>query len=92
MANMHVGFYGHVRQYHNLKEDIDKAISEVLESGQYVLGPALERFEGELAMLWELVRATRLSPSPIPSLLLLKPSGLPGPGSSLLILTRRPTI
>ncbi len=49
MANMHVGFYGHVRQYHNLKEDIDKAISAVLESGKYVLGPTLNRFEGELA-------------------------------------------
>ncbi len=49
MANMQVGFYGHVRQYHNVKEDIDKAISDVLESGQYVLGPTLKRFEGELA-------------------------------------------
>ena len=49
MANMQVGFYGHVRQYHNVKEDIDKAISDVLESGQYVLGPTLKRFEEELA-------------------------------------------
>lgn len=46
---MHVGFYGHVRQYHNIKDEIDKAISDVLESGQYVMGPALKRFEGELA-------------------------------------------
>ena len=49
MAEMQVGFYGHVRQYHNLKADLDKAISDVLESGAYVLGPALTRFEGELA-------------------------------------------
>ncbi|MFA6033904.1 MAG: DegT/DnrJ/EryC1/StrS family aminotransferase [Myxococcota bacterium] len=46
---MEVSFYGHVRQYHDLKADIDKAISDVLESGQYVMGPALTRFEGELA-------------------------------------------
>ena len=26
MADMKVGFYGHVRQYHNLKEEIDAAI------------------------------------------------------------------
>ncbi|MBI3119727.1 MAG: DegT/DnrJ/EryC1/StrS family aminotransferase [Candidatus Hydrogenedentes bacterium] len=46
---MQVGFYGHVRQYHNVKGEIDAAISEVLESGQYVMGPALARFEKELA-------------------------------------------
>jgi dTDP-4-amino-4,6-dideoxygalactose transaminase len=46
---MEVGFYGHVRQYHNVKNEIDAAISDVLESGQYVMGPALARFEKELA-------------------------------------------
>lgn len=49
---MHVGFYGHVRQYHGLKDEIDAAISEVLESGSYVMGPTLERFEDELAAYW----------------------------------------
>ncbi|MHB9129506.1 MAG: DegT/DnrJ/EryC1/StrS family aminotransferase [Armatimonadota bacterium] len=48
-VKMNVSFYGHVRQYHNLKADIDKAISDVLESGAYVMGPALKRFEEELA-------------------------------------------
>ncbi|MBI5420331.1 MAG: DegT/DnrJ/EryC1/StrS family aminotransferase, partial [Deltaproteobacteria bacterium] len=46
---MKVGFYGHVRQYHNLKTELDAVIHGVLESGEYVLGPALARFEGELA-------------------------------------------
>jgi len=46
---MKVGFYGHVRQYHNLKAELDKAISDVLESGAYVMGPALAKFETELA-------------------------------------------
>jgi len=44
-----VGFYGHVRQYHNIKSEIDAKIHEVLESGQYVLGPMLKKFEQELA-------------------------------------------
>ncbi|MBC7814268.1 MAG: DegT/DnrJ/EryC1/StrS family aminotransferase [Burkholderiales bacterium] len=46
---MQVKFYGHVRQYHNLKADIDAAIQGVLESGEYVLGPVGVRFEKELA-------------------------------------------
>ena len=48
MAEVKVPFYGHVRQYHNLKEEIDSAIQGVLESGVYTLGPVGKRFEGEL--------------------------------------------
>jgi dTDP-4-amino-4,6-dideoxygalactose transaminase len=46
---MKVEFYGHVRQYHNIKSEIDANIHQVLESGQYVMGPMLKRFEEELA-------------------------------------------
>lgn len=46
---MKVGFYGHVRQYHNIKGEIDANISKVLESGEYVMGPMLKQFEKELA-------------------------------------------
>ena len=46
---MNVPFYGHVKQYHNIKAEIDANIQEVLESGQYVTGPMLQRFERELA-------------------------------------------
>jgi dTDP-4-amino-4,6-dideoxygalactose transaminase len=46
---MKVPFYGHVQQYHNIKSEIDANINEVLESGQYVMGPMLKRFEKELA-------------------------------------------
>jgi len=49
MSSMKVGFYGHVRQYHNLKDEIDTAIHEVLESGSFVMGPKLKQFETELA-------------------------------------------
>ncbi|MCX8091902.1 MAG: DegT/DnrJ/EryC1/StrS family aminotransferase [Verrucomicrobiae bacterium] len=46
---MKVEFYGHVRQYRNIQREIDANIQEVLLSGQYVMGPMLKRFEGELA-------------------------------------------
>jgi dTDP-4-amino-4,6-dideoxygalactose transaminase len=46
---MKVSFYGHVRQYHNIKAEIDSKMQEVLESGEFVLGPMLKRFEEELA-------------------------------------------
>jgi len=46
---MKVEFYGHVRQYHNIQSEIDSNIKTVLESGQYVMGPMLKRFESELA-------------------------------------------
>ncbi|MCX7824349.1 MAG: DegT/DnrJ/EryC1/StrS family aminotransferase [Verrucomicrobiae bacterium] len=46
---MKVSFYGHVRQYHNIKAEIDANIQKVLESGEYVQGPMLKQFEAELA-------------------------------------------
>ncbi|MGA2866607.1 MAG: DegT/DnrJ/EryC1/StrS family aminotransferase [Verrucomicrobiota bacterium] len=46
---MKVEFYGHVRQYHNIKTEIHRNIRRVLKSGQYVIGPMLEQFEDELA-------------------------------------------
>ena len=46
---MKVEFYGHVRQYHNIKDEIDRNVQTVLESSQYVMGPMLKKFEGELA-------------------------------------------
>jgi len=46
---MAVPFYGHVKQYHNIRREIDANIQEVLESGQYVMGPMLKRFEKEFA-------------------------------------------
>ncbi len=46
---MKVDFYGHQRQYNNVKAQIDANINEVIQSGAYVLGPMLKRFEGEFA-------------------------------------------
>ncbi len=49
MSALKIGFYGHVRQYHNLKGEIDQAIHEVLESSSYVMGPKVGQFEKDLA-------------------------------------------
>lgn len=46
---MKVPFYGHERQYLNLKTEIDANIQKVLMSGNYVLGPMGAQFEKELA-------------------------------------------
>jgi dTDP-4-amino-4,6-dideoxygalactose transaminase len=46
---MNVPFYGHTRQYQNIKDEIDAKMQEVLLSGQYVQGPMLKKFEEELA-------------------------------------------
>jgi dTDP-4-amino-4,6-dideoxygalactose transaminase len=46
---MKVSFYGHTRQYHGIKAEIDANVQQVLESGQYVMGPMLNRFEQEFA-------------------------------------------
>jgi dTDP-4-amino-4,6-dideoxygalactose transaminase len=48
-TKLSVAFYGHTRQYHNMKGEIDANVQQVLESGQYVMGPMLKRFEEELA-------------------------------------------
>jgi dTDP-4-amino-4,6-dideoxygalactose transaminase len=47
--NMKVPFYGHQKQYASIKSEIDANIQEVIQSGQYVMGPMLKKFEGELA-------------------------------------------
>jgi dTDP-4-amino-4,6-dideoxygalactose transaminase len=61
MSEVKVPFYGHVRQYHNLKGDIDKAIVDVLEGGVYTMGPTLKKFEGELAQYMGMKHAIGLN-------------------------------
>jgi dTDP-4-amino-4,6-dideoxygalactose transaminase len=49
MPEIKVPFYGHARQYHSIKKELDDALQQVIESGQYVMGPALTRFEQDLS-------------------------------------------
>jgi dTDP-4-amino-4,6-dideoxygalactose transaminase len=42
---MKVPFYGHTIQYNNIKSEIDANMQEVIQSGNFVGGPVLARFE-----------------------------------------------
>ena len=46
---MNTPFYGHQKQYHSIKGEIDANIAKVLESGAYIMGPMLKQFETEFA-------------------------------------------
>ena len=46
---MKVPFYGHLRQYLDMQDEIDTSIKAVLKSEQYILGSTLAQFENELA-------------------------------------------
>ena len=83
MAVSEVGFYGHVRQYHNLKNEIDQAIHEVLESGNYVQGPKLAQFEQELARYSNLKESVGLNSGTDALLLALVALGI-GPGDEVI--------
>ncbi|MGB6198526.1 MAG: DegT/DnrJ/EryC1/StrS family aminotransferase [Candidatus Acidiferrales bacterium] len=83
MADVKVGFYGHVRQYHDLKDDIDRAIHDVLESGSYVLGPQLAEFERELARYMNLSETVGLNSGTDALLLAFLAMGL-GPGDEII--------
>lgn len=83
MSEVKVPFYGHVRQYHNLKGEIDKAITDVLESGTYVLGPRLKAFEGELAQYMGMKHAIGLNSGTDALWLVFKVLGI-GPGDEVI--------
>lgn len=60
-TKMKVSFYGHARQYHDIKREIDDAFHAVMESEAYVMGPALARFEKELAQYFGMKHAVGLN-------------------------------
>lgn len=83
MAESSIGFYGHVKQYHNLKAEIDQAIFDVLESGSYVLGPQLAKFEEELARYLHVRETVGLNSGTDALLLVFLGLGL-GPGDEII--------
>ena len=78
-----IGFYGHVKQYHNLKAEIDQAILDVLESGSYVLGPQLSKFEEELARYMNVGETVGVNSGTDALLLVFLALGL-GPGDEII--------
>ena len=83
MLQSKIGFYGHVKQYHKLKAEIDQAILEVLESGIYVLGPQLAKFEEELARYMNVEQAVGVNSGTDALLLVFLALGL-GPGDEVI--------
>ena len=83
MPESNIGFYGHVKQYHNLKAEIDPAILDVLESGSYVLGPQLVKFEEELARYMKTKEAVGVNSGTDALLLVFLALGL-GPGDEVI--------
>jgi O-acetylhomoserine/O-acetylserine sulfhydrylase-like pyridoxal-dependent enzyme len=60
-TKMKVPFYGHARQYHNIKREIDDAFDAVMESEAYVMGSTLARFEKGLARYFGMKHAVGLN-------------------------------
>ena len=83
MPESNIGFYGHVKQYHNLKAEIDQAILDVLESGSYVLGPQLVKFEEELARYMKTKETVGVNSGTDALLLVFLALGL-GPGDEVI--------
>jgi len=83
MLKSKIGFYGHVKQYRSLKAEIDRAILDVLESGSYVLGPQLAKFEEELARSMNVQDAVGVNSGTDALLLVFLALGL-GPGDEVI--------
>jgi UDP-N-acetyl-3-dehydro-alpha-D-glucosamine 3-aminotranferase len=83
MSQAEIGFYGHVRQYHDLKEELDKAIHGVLESGTFVLGPRVKEFEAELAAYLKMKHAVGVNSGTDALWLVLQALGV-GPGDEVI--------
>jgi dTDP-4-amino-4,6-dideoxygalactose transaminase len=83
MPKSTISFYGHVKQYHNLKAEIDQAILDVLESGSYVLGPQLAEFEEELARYMNVRETVGVNSGTDALLLVFLALGL-GPGDEII--------
>jgi len=47
--NIHIPMVDFKAQYQSIEKEIDVAIKEVLLSGQYILGPVVKEFEGQVA-------------------------------------------
>ncbi|MCW1968227.1 MAG: DegT/DnrJ/EryC1/StrS family aminotransferase, partial [Anaerolineae bacterium] len=50
-----------VRQYHHIQAEIDSAIRQCLESGNFILGAGVEQFERELAAYCQMPHAVGLA-------------------------------
>ena len=73
-------------QYHRLKEEIDEAVRQVLESGRYILGPNVEALEQEVAHYSGTRHAVGVASGTDALLLSLKALNV-GPGDEVIVPT-----
>ena len=72
------------RQYQSIKPEIDCAISRVVESGQFILGPEVENFEREMAQYLGVTHAIGVASGTDALWLALKAAGI-GPGDKVIV-------
>ncbi len=72
------------RQYDSIRTEVDAAIHGVLESGEFILGAGVERFEEEVARYCGAKHAIGLASGTDALLLSLKALGI-GPGDAVLV-------
>lgn len=71
-------------QYHSIKEEIDAAINATLESGRFILGPAVSTFEADIASYLEVEHAIGLASGTDALVLALRALDI-GPGDEVII-------
>jgi len=71
-------------QYHSLKKDIDSAVQTVLESGHFILGPVVSRFEESAAAYLDVKHAVGLASGTDALALALRALDI-GPGDEVII-------
>jgi len=72
------------RQYRSIKEEIDRAIRRVVESGRFILGPEVEAFEQEIAAYLGVKHAIGVASGTDALLLSLKALGI-GPSDGVIV-------
>lgn len=70
-------------QYNNIKDEIKGAIDEVLESGMFIMGPNVKKFEKEMAEFCGVKRAIAVANGTDALLLSLRALGI-GPGDEVI--------
>lgn len=70
-------------EYQRMREQIDRAVLQVLESGQFVLGPNVQALEAELAAFLSVARAVAVASGTDALHLGLRACGI-GPGDVVL--------